>query len=422
MAATEAEAQAQLTNAMRLFQEAREFGEDNTDNVVGMIDTIVQATESEYAAEILRGVDSYRKAANALLNPELGRAIIEPILRTWVRSFNTEGASGDVQTLITRIYDRMISTSDRVLYRNFTRGSASAGGGNVGDGTILRLNVDANNMPLEASHSEVKTARCVQDQNSGAERHEERFVVTGEARGKDLLEVSGSGIQAGLRSLSARDSLLLNPSFSSFSGTISALTELSNWTPTTALSNFTLDESNYYRDFVGDTTPRSLIIGANDSVTQKLSVRGTRLSPNVPTFLQVAYNRQIASADGTLRIRMGSQTATVSLSAQTGWNLLRMAIDQNLWLENWTEDEADIYVGVESGSTFGCRVDDVMFVQWTPIDGSWWLNLGGATPYQIDDTFTFTDTEVGSIIQLFMWRFFRRYLPSASSAVNVSEP
>jgi len=398
MAATEAEAQAQLTNAVRLFQEAREFGEANTDNVVGMIDTIVQATESEYASEILRGVESYRKAANALLDPKLGAAIIEPILRTWVRSFNTEGASSDVQTLITRIYDRMISTADRVLYRNFTRGPASAGVGNVGTGTILRLNVDAQNMPLEASHAEVKTARCVQDQVSGADRHEERFVLTGEARGKDLLEVSGSGVQAGLRSLSARDSLLLNPSFSSFSGTISALTELTNWTPTTNLANFTLDESNYYRDFVGDTTPRSLIIGANDSVTQKLSVRGTKLSPNVPTFLQVAYNRAIGGTDGTLRIRMGSQTTTVALSTQAGWNLLQMPIDQNLWLENWTEDSADIYVGLEGATTFGLRVDDVMFVQWTPVDGSWWLNLGGATPYQIDDTFSFADSEVGAIV------------------------
>lgn len=399
---------------VHLEEETREFAEDDAVNALLLIDTIEQSLETDFAGQITTALDSYRGDVSASLTRS--SALLTPLLRTWAKFIDVP--ERDAQGMLDRLYDHFIDTGQRIASRIFVFGAAVAGGSNAGDGVLNRLAENEDGLCIENAHSETKTVVCTSDQTSGADKHEEIFEIRGGAAGKDALEVSGSGRTTEIKALSARDSILGNPSFSRFSGTIAALTALTDWTPTTALSNFTLDETNFYRDFVGDTTPRSVIFGANDTLSQAMSVRRRSLSPGVPYFFQVAYNREIAGADGTLTISLGTQSVSVALAAQTGWNILVLPVDKNLFYKNFNEQDLDVSIQVSGGATFGLRVDDVILAPMTQVDGTWWALVGGATPFLRDDEFASTDSESSTygVIQRWLWRSFGRYLPQALPA------
>ncbi|HBY62161.1 MAG TPA: hypothetical protein DEH78_20265, partial [Solibacterales bacterium] len=212
--------------------------------------------------------------------------------------------------------------------------------------------------------------------------------------------------------------------FSQYSGTEAVPTAITDWTVTTSISNFELDSTNYYRDFVGDTTPRSLRIKANDTVTQNFNVGKARFNPFTPYYLQIAYNRQVYSGDGTLTITLGSRTTNVVLAAQTGWNVLRMPIGQNNWHSRWNQENAGVAIALSSRTTGSVLVDDVVLVPYDNFDGSWYAIVGGSTPFLRKDKANWTDTATeGAIVQYFLWRFFNGYLPhTTGGSVTWTEP
>lgn len=430
---TEAEVTTQLQNAAHVVEETREFGQTDATNLLGLLDTLEQSLEGEHVADLAAAASAYRRGFSDLLTPSRVRSFLDPVFRQWGRVAQAPETEGDVKELIKRIYDRMQdTTAARISSRQFTRGAIVAAGGNVGNGTILRLNVNEDNYALEASFAEVKTFQILRDANSGAEEHEEVFQVRGQAPTKDSLEIIGSesGILTELRCQSSRDSLLRNASFQSFSGTAAAPTAITNWTVST-IGNVQVDQVNFYRDFPGATTPASLRLNNNVNVSQALSVRREALNRKRPYLLQIAYNRAIGGGDGTLTIRMGSRSIAVVLAAQAGWNILRLAIDQNLWFENFNEQDFDIRIEL-TGRTVGYTlVNDVLFLPWVMIDGTYWVAIGGATPFLVNDSFTFTDTELATgIIQRLIWWAYaseddddRMMLPHATGgAITIADP
>ena len=128
---------------------------------------------------------------------------------------------------------------------------------------------------------------------------------------------------------------------------------------------------------------------------------------------------------------MGSQTATVALSAQTEWNELTLPFDENLWYENFAEDELDIQVALESNAGGYVLFDDVIFSPLTPVDGTWYWLRGGATPWMAanatlpeGDKFTWTDTGGAygtGKIQTVWTREFGYSLPS-SGTPSIADP
>lgn len=441
-APTEAELRTMLQNAVNIVREQLDWCSVNaTDNLIALTDVLEQSLEGDFVVLIAGAAATIRAANDSALRG--AQALFHPIFLTWAKIMDVPET--DYEDLLDRLYDRFIATADRVTSRQFTYGAAAAGGGNVGNGTIRRVTRDGRGFDCEGCHAEVKTFECISDENTGANRHEEVFEVRGEALGPDALEVTGSGLRTTLKALSARDSaeLLGNPSFSSFSGTAAAPTAITNWTSDIAVSGANYQfvtgvaGTAYYRDFVGDTTPYALDVLASAQLSQSLRSRNTKLDPNLPYLLQVAWNREVGGATGTMTIRMGAQNTAVIMAAQAGWNtsLVPTVFGTNSWYRSF--DEADLDIRIEWVRTGGTvRVDDVLLVPGTLIDGTYFWVIGGTTTFRREDSFTTTDTEVGSIIQAWIWRTTnpgqrssgasvgpRGYLPHTTGAgVTIADP
>lgn len=418
-----------LKDAVDLLEETRKYAETNSKNFAGdtgsggMEDTLVQALEGDFSVEVLSAVAGMRTGVNAAL---AGAAtVLEAVLRTYGKLINAPETN--IQALITRIYDYFADNSITVKSSAWSYGSPSAGGSNVGNGTIRRLTTDKRGYFIENIFPGTTNAKVIQDQSTGRARHEERFELRGGVPGRDLLNMQGNGIVAGVNCFSARDSFLLNPSFSRYSGSAAVPTEITSWTPNTNIANFAIDESNYYRDFPGDTLnsgaagSASLKISAADKLSQALSLRGTPLDPETPMHLEIAYNRQIGSGSATLKIELGSLSTTVVLAAQTGWNKLYMPIGQNCWHRMWNQDAPSVKVGLSAYTSGYVLVDDFLLVPWLYLDGDWVMPIGGSTPFMNEDTFSWADSATEGKIQKWMKRGFKRYLPSAGSP-SISDP
>lgn len=414
---TEAEVQTQWKNLTKIFDTVLA---DLVTDFVARQDTYEQSLEGDFLPEALDGIRSTRTGLDAAMRGYLD--CLAPQMRQYARIVGAPET--DVRQIVARrLYDWFITNSYTIKSRGITFGSVSAGGANIGTGTINRLTKDENNLDIEATFMDVKTLKCVSDQTTGSLRHQETFEIRGAAPSRDSLSPLGSGLLSQIRCFSAADSLLSNPSFSDFGGTITSLTSLTNWTAASSLANFNLDQSNYYRDFPGDTTPAALKFLANDNVSQRLSVRGANLDATVPYYIQLAYNRQVGSGDGTLTLALGSQTVSVALVAQTGWNVLRLTIGQKNWYKTWAEDNADVVITLGSRTTGSVLVDDVLLVPYVPFDNLWYCPIGGATPFLVNDYFTFTDALTGSdsVLQKWLWRALNAYLPH-SGAPTISDP
>lgn len=414
---TEAEVQTQWKNLTKILDTVRS---DLVTDYVAREDTYVQSLEGNFVPEQMDGIRAIR--AQLVAAVEGYPAALAPIMREYGRIMGVPDT--DLRQLVARrLYDWLLANTATVKSRGISFGSISAGGSNVGTGTINRLTKDENNYNIEATYLDTKTAKVVSDQTTGSQRHQETFELRGAAPARDSIAPSGSGLVTQVRAFCAADSLLSNPSFSDFSGSVSSLTALTGWTAGSSLANFALDQSNYYRDFPGDTTPASLKISANDNVSQKLSVRGASLDPTVPYYIQLAYNRQVGSGDGTLTLALGSQNASVALAAQTGWNILRIAVGQKNWYKTWAQDQPAVTITLGSRTTGYVLVDDVILVPYVPFDNLWYCPVGSATPFMVNDYFTFADALSGSdsVLQYWLWRACNAYVPHDPSP-SISDP
>jgi hypothetical protein len=427
---TEAEIKTQVQAVIRIWEQFRKFVATHTAagsttdvgaNYLAMEDTLFQSLESNYVPDIVNGIRGFRGTLNSAI--QQAASATTPLWIEYAKQISTGAPETDIQSALTRIYDHYAANSKRVTSRQFTFGSVTAGGSNAGTGTINRLTKDERNFDIENTTADIKTLNCISDASSGADQHEEVFEILGAAPEPDLLKITGSGKRGTVRALSARDSLLSNSSFSSRTGTDVAPTAITDWTVTTDIANFQLDATNYYRGFPGDSTPRAVLFETNDKLTQAFTVRNIQLNPNTPIYAQLAYNRQVFAGDGTLTFTVGNVSANVVLAAQTGWNILRIAIGQNNWHRQIDKQNPVVSIELSGNTTGDVLVDDVIVAPYTPFDGLWYAAVGGATPFLRNDTFSFTDTEVGAILQHWLWRSYGRYLPhSTGGSVTFSEP
>lgn len=360
--------------------------------------------------------ESNRARQAAVVGVAAADTILRPLWQTYfeVKGFQQQAFRRSMQLL----REDFTTNSQSVDARGITYGAASAGGSNVGNGTIYRCTVDKDGEPLEACFLETKTWRCTSDQQGrgGGSRHQERFLVTGAPVAQDQIARTGSGGNANLTCASARNSLLGNGSFDTWQGTAAVPTSFSNWTINT-IGNTQANATDTYRTQGGNTAPTAYSIRLDGAVTltQKLSVKNIQIDPTRPVYCALRYNRSVGTGTGSLTLHMGSQTVAVAdlSAAGSGWQLLQIPLDANAFLTNYDEDEIDIQIVLAGGPTGYTSVDDVIFQQMVPIDGTYWIIVGGATPFQLDDTFTTADSATdGTIIQKWLWRTFGEYLPS----------
>lgn len=415
---TAAEIRTEIGHAINLLEEFRKYVHVNGENFLAHEDALVQALETDFAPEILSAAAGIRSSLGAAMRQ--GRALVAPFLRDYAKVLDVPAE--DLDGILGEIYDAMHDASEAVTSRQFSFGTPSAGGGNAGNGELLRVTLDAKGYDIEAATAEEKLFRCVEDENSGASEHREVFLVEGDARERDGLKLTGSGIQERLQVAAAEDSLLRNPSWSDKTTSGGSLASFPGWT-VSAIGSFEHVSADFYKRYRGETTPYSIRMTANATIEQNLNVQRKNLNPRVPMLLQVAFKRE-NSCDGTLTLTLGSQTESVVLSAQAGWNVLRIdPASTKVWFENWNQEDPLVKVALTGRTTGQLLLDDVIFVPFRRIDGTWWNLVGGSTPFLYDDQFTVTDTEVGAILQYWFWRLFGRYLPHGTAgAVTWSEP
>jgi hypothetical protein len=215
---------------------------------------------------------------------------------------------------------------------------------------------------------------------------------------------------------------VVNPSFSQYTGTAAVPTDLTGWV-VTSLANILVDTANYYRDFDGDTVPAALQFKTNNKIVQNFNVQNLKLEPYTPYYCQIAFNRQIGTCDGTLTLRLGNTSVNVVLAAQAGWNILRIPIGQYNWLFNFNKEDPTFEVEL-SGRTAGTLlIDDLIFGPYQFFDGCYYAPVGGATPWLLDDIFTFLDTETGAKIQECIRQLYGLFLPhSTGGGITWADP
>lgn len=413
---TEAEIQDQIRRVVKLYDELRLFGAFTaTNNWVSMEDALQQVIETDFAPEVLAGLAGTRSRIAGALG-DLGSAML-PLLREYGKFIGAPET--DAASIMDRLRRNFVANVLSVNSREFVFGAPAAGGANAGNGTVLRLNVDEDGFDLEDRWAEAYTADCIDDQNTGTAIHEEVFEVRGPAARRDLLQLeSGSGTLIRLSALSSRSGGLIgNPSFSLFGGSAAVPTSVTDWTSdglaTGDGSEYVMDQVNFYRSTHGETST-ALRIKLTRQFSQRLDLRGTRLDPRVPYLMQLAWNREVAGATGTLTIRMGAQSVAVVAAAQLGWQLLRTPLTSAAWYKNFDEQLLDIRI--EWVRTAGeVLVDDIVFAPGTRVAGGWLWIIGGSTAFLRDDRFTWTDTELastGAKVQRALWRAGLGYLPS----------
>jgi len=466
---TETQVQTEIKDCIAIFHELAKAANINTGTLQSQTISNYAARESTFLADVPGNYSVQARAAMSglrsgiagLIGGGTARAILSPLLRNYAE--NTTGFAGstdgppvetDPIALLSRIYKHFIANSLTVQSRNITFATPSAGS-NIGTGAINRLTVDAYGYNIEACHVEAKRAECVSSADTGTPPGEEVFNFRGAVRAIDqipLLTTSnatgGSGGSFQIPAVSGRNSLLANPSFEQNTGpaavagviTFISGNSITGWTVGSNITNFLLDGNtgNYYRTYQGITTPYSVVFKASDSLTQTTDINNIQFNVNTPYYFQIAYNRQIGSASGTLQIQLGNSSTSVAVSAQTGWNILRLTLDRRCWPHNFAASTQSAtsaslmpikIVWTGSGQLY---VDEALLVPMTRFDGHWYAIVGGATMFVADnhDSFTWTDTfaagtnnswDVG-IIQTWLWRAFGCYLPSTTGAPTWADP
>lgn len=302
-----------------------------------------------------------------------------------------------------RIHRYMHEQSYTFNDRGWTRGTPSAGGGNVGTGTLKRLTVDWEAYNLQGGHVETKTFECIVDANNGVFAGAEQFRIAGEDASKDNLDYQGSGayrarLQAQHSGSGAGGSQLQNSSFDATFGTEST-TKIPGWTITTGTTtNITQSTAATFRTAPGAGTSYALVFAAQAGVleiTQALSVkRISAQGERTPWMMCVAYKKSSAASTGTMRLKIGSKTTSLDLSTigDTSWHQLFFTIDKNVYYRNWQENAPDVEIEIEDGNGGTVTIDDCCFNTWTFADGTYWWLTGGATAFLNRDVFTAADS------------------------------
>lgn len=420
---SEAQVQSAISAGVAVHELLRIVGGTSTSNVLGLIDSYVSTlgtAQGDYTGPAASGMDVVRANYAGAVDSSsawLGALLSEYAL---VRGF----ADTDPQLILRRLYQDFIDNSKRVQSRVFSFGSVSLGGSNVGGGTVNRLTKDENSLDIENTWAQTLTMRCIRDRNSGGVKHEEVFEIRGGEANRDNILIAGSGNVSTVKCLSARDSMAYfqNPSFDLMSG--SGTTKFDGWTISGAAANFD-QNTNYYRDYFGaPATSYSLKQTADDTIAQAFSVNNSQFDPTVPMYVQIAWNREVGTASGgTITLTFGDQTATVSVGAGTGWQILRLGLTSKAWYKNFMGTAPTLSIGVSGLSSGYLLYDDIVVAPFQNFDGLWYAPVGNATPFIVNDTATFADTETGAKIQRWLWRTYGLYLPhSTGTPVTWADP
>lgn len=438
--ATEAEVKTEIQKWVDLFEDVRAAEASSFVTNYNALRAVLVGTTQGAMSRLSSTVRGRLNALFADSAAALGMCYVE-YSRALTKQF--EDPAGAYQN----VFRDYAENAKRVESRGISFGAASAGASNLGTGTWQRVTKDEWGFALEAVTCEAKLARCTADAASTARKHQEEFSLESPMTG-DVLEELGAGTKKtgilALSALNAQELGLLNPSFSSATAgatTSPTSADLPGWTVETTLGGgaLTVDGTNfnlvtgtagtdYYRGFDGDTTPLALKCKVfNWCLSQNLQTNGAAFDKNKPYYFHVVI-RPRTGADGTLRLRITNPAGTTGVSVSVNlsdlvvdaWYVLKIGLgtsSQDNWYRNFGSSGLTFAVDRSSGTAGYVDVDDCVIGQFQEFDGSWWIPVGGPVPFEVEDKFTFTDTEYATAtIQKWNWRGPKVYLPACATS------
>src|SRR3990167_8404319 len=410
--------------AIKVLDQTEAYGRSNATNLLGLIDTVYQAIESDYADEITQALEAVRSGVASTISQQLAAAVQRPFLKQFCQSVIARTDLTSDAQMCAELYKYFVDNTQRVSSMNYTFGSPAAVAGNVGNGQIIRLNTDDRGFKIEGQHIDSKRMLCVADYQTGTSRGEEVFQILGQASGKDDLQRSGSGIQGILTAVSADGSMVNNATWSQFGGTAVLPTSITDWTTvpvSVSSTEIDFDGTNYFRAAPSDSTPYALRVKASLTLSQKLSVKGTKLSYGTPYGIALLWNAAVGSGVGTLVVRLGTgASTTVAVSGQSGWQVTLVPATNGIgnWYRVFGAD--DMSIGIQWTRTSGnLLLDDILVFPLDPFNGSWYKIVTAAatayTPFRVLDSFTAADNsqQTGKNQKWFTREFPGFYLPHA---------
>lgn len=378
-------------------------------NITGQVDTLLQALEGVYIDYVSRAVLDLLLRYDDLFS--VVKTAMDGSLLEMGRVIKANSEVPDV--ILDYLYTYMRVNSDTVKYRNITFGSATAGVGNIGNGTILRHTTDRYGNSIENTTEGILTIKCVGDRYTATNRHEENWSIYGEHASPNNLENPrkvGSGNVGATAGPSL--SLLSNPSFeddgASISGSLTGWTIGSGGTSNISISTTVAFNGTY-----------SLKFTASDYIQQTVA---QKFDTEVPYAMIVHWHRN-SSGTGTLTASLGSQSSNVVVAAQTGWNRLSLT----KFYEQFKQ--ASVVAKVDWARTGGdFFIDSVILIPMIPtnVDGTFVLptpcddSNGG---WLEGDVYTFTDSSADTgVIQFVIHYLYGKYLPHTSGSPTITEP
>lgn len=416
---SKAELWTQISNFIKIVDQYWQFAATNSPNYVGLEDTFVQSVEGNNVGDYLQYLRGFRQELNSRYSS--ARQILSVLLIELAKfgyAINTNGKTDS--EIYDELSDAMHDASETIKNRAYAYGSISAGGSNVGTATVLRNVKDRNDYNLEISVPGVQRIEVYQDKNQGAAQGSEvvKFFGQGNQRiDKIQYGTSTDEFKNNIILANSSSSLLLDGSFDTLeSGAALTKNEQANWT-LSDYTKFERDATTFFRFKSGQGAQLngigvSLVAKSNtDDVWFAQYVGRAKFSLNkkAPYFLVLRVMVDNASTDGTLTLRLGSQTTTLdvsTLSANTWANVI-IGTDKKGYFENFKENwisaanqDLGIRVRVDVASrTVAGKIyfDEIVLAQAVKFNGAWYLpiagqNSGGNADALNGDYWTFTDS------------------------------
>lgn len=407
-----------------LLNETDKFLRTNTGNYRTLHDALAAQTEGEFLPGLLGPIEADRAALSALVSQRNLSAAGAYFAREFGRVLGApETGQAEIMERV-RVYMAELGTPQTLNRREMTFGSVTAGGSNVGTGTIHKVTTDEYGYPIENVGPDYLTFRCIHDQNTTTV-HEETFEVRGGDVERDLcITETGSGINTQLSCVSARNvtPYLSNPSFTSYTGSGATL-DVTDWT----LSSSSLFEmsTTTYKGYYGEDTGYSLKFLNNANVYQEpTETINARFDAEVPWFFGFAMYRD-SSCDGTLTVQVGTNTRDITVSSQTtatwSYYTLPASLGQYNWYRNWKAASPDVKFTLASRTTGYIFIDDICLYPMQEIGKHYYIGIGGATSFLLDDVFTVTNEleATRAKIAYWAWRMGWPNFPTATGAAEV---
>jgi len=426
----------------KVYDQLWKYGASNATNYLGTEDAVIQALEGDLSGPILDGLRISRAQLNQAYQ-DGKRPLFQALAQ--LAKFGYNSVSSSEKDVIDDIFEGMMAATETVKNRAWTYASISAGGGNVGNGTIYRCTVDKDGNSIESGMPGTIKVLVKQDKNSGARSGNEKALIFGSGIAPvDAIYVgTAPGEIMELPFTAPDNSLLKDPDFSGLEDTIISPEQPSGWT-FDAVTGMTKVSTPFYRaSWAPGTSGKipgeysySLKWTENSGVAQYFQ-RGkikSSLDPHAPLFLILRY-RPDNSCDGTLTIRLGSQTETVDLTTKSDdtWYDLVLGTGTSTkgYQENFNEDWANasgfdlgvrVKITLTSNTTGDLYLGNVILAQPKRYNGAYYLAVAGDTDVLRNDTWTFADTssETGRT-QYTIARLFGRHLPHTSGSPTYAD-